>query len=125
MNWLPGISQLKSVVQLATLDFEGAAKTQKDFFQQCPIVSQVTAGVQLLTGNEELAENTFKKGLGTLNGVANGIPVIGHFKGVVHLAYDDEKGAIDAFKSSTRTFGLLLFYFYEIFNSNHFNFNRG
>ena len=36
MNWLPGVSQLKLVVQLV---YEGAAQTQKDFFQHFPIIS--------------------------------------------------------------------------------------
>ena len=105
MNWLPGVSQLKSIVQLTTFDFEGAVRTQKDFFQQCPIVSQVTAGVQAMTGHEELAAKTFAKGIGTLSGVANSIPVVGHAKGLIHLACGDEKGAKNAFKSSTRTIG--------------------
>ena len=41
VDWIPGVSQIKSVVQLAFGDAEGAAKTQENFFRQCPVVSQV------------------------------------------------------------------------------------
>ena len=37
----PGISQLKSVVQTATGDVEGALETQENFIKRCPVVSQV------------------------------------------------------------------------------------
>lgn len=33
MNWIPGVSQLKSAIQLATGDVEGAAQTQADFIK--------------------------------------------------------------------------------------------
>ena len=105
MSLLPGISQLKSIVQLATGDVNGALKTQEDFFQTCPVVSQVTGCVQLITGNEEAAGETFKKGLDTINSIANSIPVVGHLKAAVHLACDDEERANEALKSSNRTSG--------------------
>ncbi len=105
MSWLPGVSQIKSVFQLVTLDFDGAVATQKEFFQKCPIVSQVTAGVQLAVGEKDAAKKTWDQGLGTVNGVVNGIPVVGHVKGAIHLMCDDQEGAIAAFKSSTRTTG--------------------
>lgn len=41
-DWIPGISQAKSLFQLICLDTEGAAKTQENFIRQCPVVSQVS-----------------------------------------------------------------------------------
>jgi hypothetical protein len=61
MNWIPGVSQLKSVVQLVSGDIHGAKKTQQDFIQQCPIVSQVTSIVQLVSEDVSGALETQKK----------------------------------------------------------------
>ena len=41
VNSIPVVSQVKSGVQLLAGDTEGAGQTQKDFLQQCPVVSQV------------------------------------------------------------------------------------
>lgn len=41
VNSIPVVSQAKSGVQLICGDTDGAAETQKDFLQQCPVVSQV------------------------------------------------------------------------------------
>jgi len=81
VDWIPGISQIKSMVQLATCDVKGAAQTQANFLQECPGVSQATSVVQLALGDVEGALETQKKCLGTVNNVANGIPVVGHVKG--------------------------------------------
>jgi hypothetical protein len=105
MNWIPGVSQLKSVVQLVSGDIDGAKKTQQDFIQQCPVVSQVTSIVQLVSGDESGALETQKKCLGTINSAANSIPGVGHVKGFVHYAVGDKEGATDAIKASTRSTG--------------------
>ncbi len=42
MDWIPGISQLKSGVQLLCGDVEGAKQTQKNFVDLCPGVSLVS-----------------------------------------------------------------------------------
>ena len=80
LNWIPGVSQLKSVCQLVTGDVEGARQTQEDFFRECPGISQGVAIGQLITGDIEGAEETVRRGLDTLNNVANGIPLVGHAK---------------------------------------------
>jgi hypothetical protein len=49
-------------------------KTQQDFIQQCPVVSQVTSIVQLVSGDKSGALETQKKCLGTINSAANSIP---------------------------------------------------
>ena len=86
-------------------DFDGAKITQQDFIQQCPVVSQVTSIVQLISGDESGALETQKKCLGTINNAANSIPGIGHVKGFVHLAVGDKEEAADAMKASTRSTG--------------------
>lgn len=103
MNWIPGVSQVKSAFQLVCGDVEGAAKTQKDFLQECPLVSQVTSTVQVITGNPSGALETQKKCGKMLLRTADGIPVVGHAKGIVHYAFGDTEGGDLALKSATRT----------------------
>ncbi len=81
LNWIPGVSQLKSFCQLVTGDVEGARQTQEDFIHECPLLSQGVALGQLMAGDTEGAEETFHRGVDTLNNVANGIPLVGHAKG--------------------------------------------
>lgn len=114
MDWIPGISQIKSTFQLITGDFEGAAQTQENFIKTCPVVSQLTSVVQSISGDEKGARETQKAFLNTVNGVANGIPVVGHVKGVVHYACGDKDGGDQAMKSSSRSVGkeLISIFFY-------------
>lgn len=81
IDWIPGVSQVKSLAQAITGDFEGAAKTAENFTRECPVVSQITSAVQLAAGDIDGAIETQKICLGTVNNVANGIPVVGHVKG--------------------------------------------
>ena len=81
LDWISGVSQLKSAVQLITLDVEGALQTQENFLKECPVVSQATSIVQLVGGDANGALETQKRCLSTVNNVANGLPVIGHAKG--------------------------------------------
>jgi len=80
-DWIPGVSQLKSICQLVTGDVEGAARTQENFVRECPVVSQSVALGQLIAGDEDGAKETWDRGVGTISNVANGIPVVGHVKG--------------------------------------------
>ncbi|KAG4068124.1 hypothetical protein HA402_001549 [Bradysia odoriphaga] len=102
-DWIPGIAQLKSTVQLLTGDTEGAARTQQNFIRECPVVSQVTSVVQLASGDKKGAKETQKRCLGTINNVANGLPVVGHVKGVIHHAVGDHEGGNQALNAATRT----------------------
>lgn len=81
IDWIPGVSQVKSTFQVITGDFEGAARTQGNFFKECPVVSQATSVGQLLAGDSKGALETQKRCVGTINNVANGVPVVGHCKG--------------------------------------------
>lgn len=107
MDWIPVLSQAKSLFQVVCGDAEGAKQTQENFIRQCPGVSQVTSAVQASTGYVEAARETKKEFLKTVGGVANGIPVVGHVKGVIHYACGDTEGGHQAMKSSSRTIGVI------------------
>lgn len=85
------------------MDFEGARETTRNFVQECPGVSQMTSVVQLSTGDVDGALETQKKCLGTVNNVANGIPGIGHAKGIVHHIVGDHEGGNQALNAATRS----------------------
>ncbi|XP_014214078.1 uncharacterized protein LOC106643444 [Copidosoma floridanum] len=103
VDWIPGVSQLKATLQAVTGDTEGAKRTMVNFVRECPGVSQVTSVVQLAAGDAEGALETQKICLGTVNNVANGIPVVGHVKGAIHHAVGDHEGGNQALNAATRT----------------------
>ena len=80
-DWIPGVSQLKSAVQLVTGDVDGAKRTAQNFAQECPGVSQLVSVVQVLAGDTEGASRTQEKCANTMSNVTDGIPVVGHIKG--------------------------------------------
>ncbi|KAK6516011.1 hypothetical protein TWF281_004601 [Arthrobotrys megalospora] len=84
MTTLPFISQLKSLVQVVTGDLDGAKKTQEQFFEAWK-----------------------DHPLETLGDMADGIPVVGHIKGVVHFAMGDTEAGIRAEEGATRTLAVL------------------
>uniref|UniRef100_A0AC34FH74 Uncharacterized protein n=1 Tax=Panagrolaimus sp. ES5 TaxID=591445 RepID=A0AC34FH74_9BILA len=102
-DWIPVVSQIKSIVQLCAGDEDGFRKTNENFVKECPIVSQVTSVVQLIGGDADGALETQKKCLGTLNNVANGVPLIGHIKGGIHHLCGDEDGGDRAMKAANRS----------------------
>lgn len=105
MDWVPILSQTKSLFQVICGDTEGARQTQENFLKTCPGISQGTSLVQLIAGDHDGALETQKAFGRTVSGVVNGIPVVGHVKGVVHYACGDKEGGDQAIKSSTRTIG--------------------
>ena len=54
------ISQVKSAVQVAIGDKDGAKETQINFTKNCPIVSQATSLVQALNGDLDVILNFLK-----------------------------------------------------------------
>ncbi len=102
-DWIPVVSQVKSVLQLISGDAEGAKITLKNFSRECPVVSQVTSLVQLSMDDADGALETQKQCLGTLNNFANGVPGVGHVKGIIHLAVGDSKGGKQALNAATRS----------------------
>ncbi|KAE9550796.1 hypothetical protein FO519_005986 [Halicephalobus sp. NKZ332] len=103
INWIPGISQIKAGLQLVTGDVKGAAQTTEDFFHECPGVSQVTSAAQYVAGDEKGARETWDRGVGTISNVADGIPVVGHAKGIIHHAVGDHEGGNRALNAATRS----------------------
>lgn len=107
MDWIPVLSQAKSLVQAACGDVEGAKETQGNFLKTCPIVSQGTSLVQSISGDKEGAIETQKAFGKTISWVANGMPIVGHVKCVIRNALGDNDGGDSAIKCSTRSIGTL------------------
>jgi hypothetical protein len=105
MDWIPGLSQIKSAVQAISGDTDGARQTQINFLKTCPIVSQGTSAVQAIAGDRRAAEETQKAFGKTMSGLADGIPVVGHIKGGIHYACGDKAGGDQAMKSSSHSVG--------------------
>ena len=80
-DWIPVVSQVKSLVQIVTGDVEGARQTQANFSRECPIVSQVRSVVELASGDGEAAIETQSRCLTTMNDFVDGVPIVGHVKG--------------------------------------------
>ncbi|ESO95417.1 hypothetical protein LOTGIDRAFT_160555 [Lottia gigantea] len=106
-DWLPGVSQAKSLVQLACGDTEGAKRTQENFTKQCPGVSQIRSLVEVASGDTDAALQTQKECLGTISGMVDAIPVVGHAKGGIHYICGDKDGGDNAMKASSRTTGVM------------------
>lgn len=68
---------------------------------------KVTSTVQVLTGDVDGAIETQKKCGNALLRTADGIPVVGHAKGVIHYACGDKEGGNKAMMSATRTTGVM------------------
>lgn len=68
---------------------------------------KVTSTVQVLTGDVEGAVETQKKCGNALLRTADGIPIVGHAKGVIHYACGDKEGGNKAMMSATRTTGVM------------------
>jgi hypothetical protein len=104
---LPVVAQVKSGFQLITGDVDGALRTTNNFLRTCPGVSQLTSVTQLVIGDVDGAAETQKLFLrstvDTVNGVLDSTPVVGHVKGLVHYAFEDEDGGNRAMKAATRT----------------------
>ncbi|KAA0202126.1 hypothetical protein HAZT_HAZT008786 [Hyalella azteca] len=106
MDSVPGMSQLKSVVQLVCGDPEGAQQTQDNFTRQCLGVSQVRSLIEVAAGDRRSAFETHLACVQSLGRTMDSIPVIGHLKGLVHLADRDAGGCATSMKSATRTWAI-------------------
>lgn len=90
-DWIPVVSQLKSLVQWASGDAEGALETQFNFIKKCPVVAQVTGTVAVTMGHVngdrgcvEFGEEALRQGTETINGFTDSTPVIGQMKAAYH-----------------------------------------
>lgn len=61
MDWIPGISQVKSLVQIIAGDRKGAERTQQNFLETCPVVSQGTSAVYAMKGDKKKANEVGRK----------------------------------------------------------------
>lgn len=102
MDWCPGVSQLKSIVQVISGDTDGALRTQDAFSRTCPGVSQIRSTIEFLAGDAAAAKKTQLDQLRFLNALADSLPVVGHIKGAAHHAYGDHVGGNNALVASTR-----------------------
>ncbi|KAG7099851.1 hypothetical protein E1B28_001658 [Marasmius oreades] len=84
MSTIPFISQLKSLWQAVTGDTAGAKKTQEDFLDAW----EHHPGQQI----SELADN---------------IPIVGHVKGLIHLALGETEEFVHSEEAATRTLAVL------------------
>jgi len=107
MDWMPVVSQSKSLVQALAGDVEGAWCTQVAFTRSCPLVSQCRSLGELYMGHLDDARQTQFESCMVLNRIVNSIPVVGHIKGLVHYLCDDADGGDRAVRSATRTVGVV------------------
>ena len=104
---LPLVSQGKSLVQWVGRDKEGAYRTQETFTRQCPVASQVRSAIEWYNGDSAAARQTQMEFLKGASAFVDGIPVMGHVKGVVHYFWGDKDGGHQAMKSASRTAGII------------------
>ena len=109
VDWLPGISQVKSLLQWACGDNEGALKTQLNFVKKCPGVAQVTGTVAIKVGQIyeeqgciEFGEEIMRQEPENIDDLLNGTPVIGHIKGRIHHLFGDTENGNKALESASR-----------------------
>ncbi|CAL4076841.1 unnamed protein product [Meganyctiphanes norvegica] len=101
MDWLPVVSQLKSLVQATFGDARGAKQTQENFLRQCPVLSQATSAVQAGLGDTDAARDTQLQFLQVISSFTDNLPVVGHAKGSLHYACGDKEGGDRAMKRAS------------------------
>ena len=82
-------------------DSEGAKKTQEEFVRTGIVVSQVNSAVQAIRGNEEEARNIQKDFAKNAEGFVDGVPLVGHINGAIHIAAGDEERGIQILQGET------------------------
>lgn len=92
IDWIPGISQTKSLFQVMSGNVAGAIKTQENFTRQCPVVSQVRSISEITTGNTMAAKATHNEFMRNTDEVTSNLPVIGHIKSACHLGGGEKEG---------------------------------
>lgn len=104
---IPMVSQMKSAVQYAWGDKEGARETQANFLNTFPVVSQGKSAYEWWYGDSEAARETQFKFLQGASSFADGIPAVGHAKGAVHYALGDKESGDCSMKAASRTTGVI------------------
>ena len=110
---IPVVSQIKSLVQVASGDEEGARNTQNNFLfnNKAPVFSQVSSAIHAIKGDHDKArqvqEEFAKEMLHEASVLADSIPLVGHVKGAIHYATGDTAGGDAAMKSASRNLGVI------------------
>jgi len=107
MDWMPILSQSKSLVQALAGDVEGALRTQVSFTRSCPLISQIRSLGEVYMGRFNDAQQTQLESYMVLSRILDSIPVVGHMKGLMHYVCDDADGCAGAVRSATRTVGVV------------------
>ena len=106
---LPIISQIKSILQLLFGQTSRALETQINFLDATPLLSQLKSLYEIFVQKNVIkATKTQHKFLIITNATINGIPLVGHIKGLGHYLIGDFKGGNDAMKKSSRTTVVIL-----------------
>ncbi len=132
MDFIPGVSQLKSAVQVASGDYEGGKKTQENFLVGCPVVSQLVSAAEAVVLQDR--ESALKrqawfllpffhfpipfyifffsplqvKFLKVVESALDSVPVVGHIKGGIHHSMGDAEKAQTAMASANRSTGVIV-----------------
>ena len=101
-DWIPVVSQLRSVLEFIGQDSIGATSTHHQFLKRCPVVSQAAAGIGLKGANSTIAMANSET-LRVFSDLMDAVPIIGHLKSTVHLIKNDSEAALVSFLSSTRS----------------------
>lgn len=115
VDWIPGISQVKSLVQSSCGDNEGALKTQENFVKQCPLVSPVTGSLSTSIGKiagdsdrVKFGEEALKQGNKNLEELFNSTPIVGEIKGGLHHLLGETDKGNKAMESATSATGKMV-----------------
>ena len=103
INSIPVISQLKSLVQVIGGDAAGAKKTQEQFVRTGIIASQVNSYIQAVRGNDVEARAIQNDFLSNAESIVNGIPVVGHLKGAIHILANDKERGLKIIEGKNKT----------------------
>lgn len=86
LDWIPVVSQTKSLVQACQGNMEGARQTQENFSKRCPVVSQSRSAAEALMGDTKAA-------LKTQDEFSRLTPVISQCRSAVEASMGDFKAA--------------------------------
>ena len=129
VDWIPVVSQIKSLFQLVFGDARGALKTQYNFVTTCPGVAHFVALEAYILASVcshhcaekscfeqkeafsgfELAKRCLIGGTRTACDIVDYVPLLGHLKGLLCYLFRDETGASRALICATRTLIVLCF----------------
>jgi len=107
-DMIPVVSQIKYGFQHAFGDKDGAARTHANFMNQGLGPSQVKSIQHLIAGDPDRALEVQKKFVANLEPLVDGLPVVGHIKGVVHLVGGDAEHGWAAIRSATSSTGAVI-----------------